>query len=344
MKKLTTPFEKAVGAFLLLTILVLGLFALGLGHKSGLFRPTFPVHCRLDKAYALRASSPVTYRDLTVGWVRSYVLQPDDRQPGRPLLFHLELEERYRPVLLSHLRATIQQSPLGGIVPDRVIIEEPAPEEYFPTGLTLADDAMIPFLPPVSIQDKLAVVADRVERTTLPMINEILASVAALTRALTDPRKDAEAPIARALQSAAALLERLNDPGGEVQEILASARALLRGIEEGKGIAGMALSDPDAKRRVSELIDHLKEIVTDAEAMMGDVREIVENARIASARLPTIARQTEEGLGGANEALESLRSHWLLRGFMGGATEPGAALTTEPRAGGYGTPPPGGGK
>lgn len=343
MKKLTTPFEKVVGAFLLLTILVLGLFALGLGHKIGLFRPTFHVRSRLDKVYALRPGSPVTYRDLTVGWVRSYELQPDDRQPERPLLFHLALEERYRMVLRSHLRATIQQSPLGGIVPDRVIIEDPSPEEYFPTGLTLQDDATIPFQPPVSIQDKLALVADRVERNTLPMINEILANVAALTRALTDPRKDAEAPIARALQNAAALLERLNDPAGEVQGILASARALLRGIEEGKGLAGMALSDPDAKRRVTELIDHLKAVVARAEGMMDGVGEIVENARLASTHLPTLARKAEEGLGGANEALESLRSHWLLRGFVGGTIGPDTPVTTEPRAGGY-APPPGGGR
>jgi phospholipid/cholesterol/gamma-HCH transport system substrate-binding protein len=162
---------------------------------------------------------------------------------------------------------------------------------------------------------------------------------------------------ARAIRAAAAIVERINDPKGDVQGMVRDVRALTDRIEKGEGAIGRLFSDDtlvrelettvrEANERLRQargVIAELERTTAEATAITRGVRQraettmksvetitsdlakatpqlpaIARNLEASTATLPQVLVQTQQTALEMERLLNQLRSHWLLGGMVGG--------------------------
>jgi phospholipid/cholesterol/gamma-HCH transport system substrate-binding protein len=168
----------------------------------------------------------------------------------------------------------------------------------------------------------------------------------------------------RAISSVAAIVEGINDPGGDVQSMVRDVRTLTRRVEQGEGTIGRLLNNDTLARELETTVQETSQRLRQARAVLAeleattreatlvtrnvrqhterslqDVSTIVADLARASPQVPGIARnleagtatlpqvlvQTEQTALELERLLSQLRGHWLLGGSAPGGDEPGMA-------------------
>jgi phospholipid/cholesterol/gamma-HCH transport system substrate-binding protein len=162
---------------------------------------------------------------------------------------------------------------------------------------------------------------------------------------------------ARAIRAAAGIVERINDPQGDLQAMVRDVRALTERIEKGEGAVGRLLTDDtlvrelettvrEANERLKQargVITELERTTAEAAALTRGVRQrsettmrnvesvtadlakatpqlpaIARNLEASTATLPQVLVQTQQTALEMERLLNQLRSHWLFGGLAGG--------------------------
>lgn len=167
-----------------------------------------------------------------------------------------------------------------------------------------------------------------------------------------------------AISEFAMLASELRGQQAGIQQALQHLNRIGEQLQEGQGLAGMLLSDPEpaaelraALPKINNLLDEanttlmstrlitgkLPQMSTDIQMILRNVRETSDNARRLTAQLPELEEsvgqvvgllpgvllQTQETLLQIERMTESLQRTWLLRGNSSGQHDPASRLNSE---------------
>jgi len=165
----------------------------------------------------------------------------------------------------------------------------------------------------------------------------------------------------RAIQTVAAIVEKLNDPKGDVQSMVHDVRELTRRIEQGEGAVGRLLNNDtlvremeitvketnlrlqqakailaaleatsreatqltrDMRQRTDKTLQNVQTITADLAKATPQLPTIAKNLEATTATLPQVIVQTQQTALELEKLLNQLRSHWLLGGGKAGDAPP----------------------
>ncbi len=165
----------------------------------------------------------------------------------------------------------------------------------------------------------------------------------------------------RAIQTVAAIVEKLNDPKGDVQSMVHDVRELTRRIEQGEGAVGRLLNNDtlvremeitvketnlrlqqakailaaleatsreatqltrDMRQRTDKTLQNVQTITADLAKATPQLPTIARNLEATTATLPQVIVQTQQTALELEKLLNQLRSHWLLGGGKAGDAPP----------------------
>lgn len=115
----------------------------------------------------------------------------------------------------------------------------------------------------------------------------------------------------------------INDPDGEIQQLIANFKEISEGLAQGKGMVGGMLRDPqmaddlkDIIDSLNKLIEQLKEIANDASQAMATVPSLAENISEEVKDARGIVLQSRQTIQETQRLLEALENHWLISGYV----------------------------
>jgi phospholipid/cholesterol/gamma-HCH transport system substrate-binding protein len=295
----------AVGAFLVLGLL---LFAVGLfliGDRRLLFTDTFEVYAEFSSIAGLQNGATVRVAGMNAGEVETIHLPAS---PSAKFRVKLRVREDLHPLIRLDSMASIQND---GLVGNKFVQVESGTDE----SPMVPERGTIRSREPFDLADLLQRVNDTIDLVTAT-ITDIRGGVDAAMKTLLAMSTDAQVLLA--------------DVGEEIQGVTASSRkvaedieAIVAGVRDGRGSIGRLVTD-DA------FYERLKSIAGEAEQTVANLREASENAKNAIDDLRgekgpvrgvvtdlqaalAAARDTLDGLA---ETTDALKRNFLFRGFF----------------------------
>lgn len=160
----------------------------------------------------------------------------------------------------------------------------------------------------------------------------------------------------RAIRTVASIVEKINDPGGDIQAMVRDVRELTRRVEQGEGAVGRLLNNDTLVRELEVTVQETNErlrqartlladleattrllrtradrTLTNVQAITGDLAKttpqlpaIAKNVEATTANLPQLLIQTQQTTLELEKLLSQLRGHWLLGGGGGSGGAPDA--------------------
>lgn len=139
-------------------------------------------------------------------------------------------------------------------------------------------------------------------------------------------RKEAEETVQLANAAIAeytALAAGMNDPEGNLQQLLANVNGLLLDVRQGEGIPARLLNDPamaddvagivseieSLLQKINEMAAELQRVVVQLPPMADTIGEEVDQLPVITGEAQTLMRET-------TVLLDGLQKHWLLRKYM----------------------------
>lgn len=115
----------------------------------------------------------------------------------------------------------------------------------------------------------------------------------------------------------------LNDPKGNLQQLLANVNGLLEDLRHGQGVPAKVLNDPAMADDVAQIVAQVQELLTKVNAMAAELQKAVaklppmadtvagevDNLPVLTGDAQTLMRET-------TTLLDGLQKHWLLRKYM----------------------------
>ncbi len=178
------------------------------------------------------------------------------------------------------------------------------------TGAQLEDGASLVCVPDKQIIEMVQEIVKQVQEAVLPMIDKIQKAVEEYTGVASD----------------------LRNPEGNLQQLLGHLNQIAAGLEKGEGTAGKLMRDPS-------LANELGEITVKINESLAEVRQILHDVELSTAKLPTMAGviegevkdlpgmvlQTQDTLRETTRLIEGLQKHWLIRAYINKG-EPGTRI------------------
>ena len=300
-----TSRAAAVGAFVLVGIL---LFAVGLfliGDRRMLFSDTFEVYAEFNEIAALANGAKVRVAGMDAGEVQN-IRVPSG--PAAPFRVRMRVREDLHPLIRLDSVASIQND---GLVGNKFIQIESGSEQAPP----VPDRGTIKSREPFDIADLMQKMSD-----TIDVVNTMLADV----------KTDVETALAAVSGVAKDAQDLMNDVGSDVRKILASTdkvtadlTAIISGVRQGQGTVGKLVTD-------DSLYASVKKMLGDAEKAIANVREASEQAKGAVADfrgeggpVKGLTGNIQQTLASARDAMsdlaentEALKRNFFFRGFF----------------------------
>ena len=300
-----TSRAAAVGAFVLLGIL---LFAVGLfliGDRRMLFSDTFEVYAEFNEIAALANGAKVRVAGMDAGEVENIRVPAG---PGAPFRVRMRVREDLHPLIRLDSVASIQND---GLVGNKFIQIESGSEQ----APEVPDRGTIKSREPFDIADLMQKMSD-----TIDVVNTMIADV----------KTDIEGALAAVSGVAKDAQDLMNDVGSDVRTILASTdrittdlTAIVNGVRQGKGTVGKLVTD-------DSLYASVKKMLGDAEKAIANVREASEQAKGAVADfrgdggpVKGLTGDLQQTLASARDAMsdlaentEALKRNFFFRGFF----------------------------
>lgn len=140
----------------------------------------------------------------------------------------------------------------------------------------------------------------------------------------------ADTTIARDLSST---LRNFQDASKDIKSAAVAIKQMIRETQEGKGAAGILLTDPQAATKVAEAINRLNSAAGKADGLIGGLDSLVTGIRsdvdrgsgpaylllkdsTTTIRLQNSLENIEQGTKAFNEDMEALKHNFLLRGYF----------------------------
>jgi phospholipid/cholesterol/gamma-HCH transport system substrate-binding protein len=324
--------NEVVGALVVVAVALFVAAILQAGVLRAWFDPPLPLRVLLppDGLSGLAAGSEVELLGTRVGMVKRIVVEPDQRMHAE-----VALDRSMASFVRKDSEATIRRRfGVAGAAFLDVSRGEKEPLDWA--------YAVIPATTERAPTEGIGQMIDEVRTRVLPIV----------------------ADMHRAISSVAAIVEGINDPGGDVQSMVRDVRTLTRRVEQGEGTIGRLLNNDTLVRELETTVQETSQRLRQARAVLAeleattreatlvtrtvrqhterslqDVSTIVADLAKASPQVPGIARnleagtatlpqvlvQTEQTALELERLLSQLRGHWLLGGATPGGEDPGVA-------------------
>ena len=116
----------------------------------------------------------------------------------------------------------------------------------------------------------------------------------------------------------------LNDPDGNLQQLLANATGLLEDARKGPGLPAQILNDPAMAQNVQAIVAEVRQLVEKANAAAAELQATVAKLPpMADAvggeidNLPAVVGDAQALMRETTALMDGLQKHWLLRKYMG---------------------------
>lgn len=126
-----------------------------------------------------------------------------------------------------------------------------------------------------------------------------------------------------AIEEYTKLAAGMNDPEGNLQQLLANANGLLDDIRKGPGIPAKVLNDPAMAKDVEDIVSQLQELMVRINAMSADLQEVTAKLPAMTDtvagevdNLPVVIGETQTLMRETTTLLDGLQKHWFLRKYM----------------------------
>ncbi|HAL92369.1 MAG TPA: hypothetical protein DCM68_05020 [Verrucomicrobia bacterium] len=147
-----------------------------------------------------------------------------------------------------------------------------------------------------------------------------------MEEALDELRKEAEKTVAlvnAAIEEYTKLAAGMNDPQGNLQQLLANSNGLLEDIRRGKGIPAKVLNDPAMAKDVENIVSQVQALMTKINAMATELQTVVAKLPPMADtvggevdNLPVVVGETQALMRETTTLLDGLQKHWFLRKYM----------------------------
>jgi phospholipid/cholesterol/gamma-HCH transport system substrate-binding protein len=128
----------------------------------------------------------------------------------------------------------------------------------------------------------------------------------------------------RAIEEYTMLAENMNEPEGNLQQLLANLNGMVLDIRQGPGLPAKLLNDPAMAKDVEDIVAQVQELMVKINAMASELQTVVaklppmadtvagevDNLPVVTGDAQTLMRET-------TTLLEGLQKHWLLKKYMG---------------------------
>ena len=295
----------AVGAFVILGILlfVLGLFLIG--NRRMMFKETFEVYAEFSKVAGLQNGAIVRVAGLDAGEVETIHLPTS---PSGKFRIKFRIREDMHGLIRLDSVASIQND---GLVGNKFIQVEAGTE----ASPQVPDRGTIQSLEPFDLAVMLQRVNETIDLVT-GMITDVQARLDEALRAVSAMAAEGQTMIADISSEVRAIT-------ASGQKVAADLQAVVRGVRQGRGSLGKFVNDDAVYERV-------KSIASEAERAVGNLREASESAKDAIADfrgekgpMRGVAGDLQQSLTAARETLtdladtsEALKRNFFFRGFF----------------------------
>lgn len=295
----------AVGAFIILGLL---LFAVGLfmiGSRRHMFTDTIEVYAEFADVAALDRGATVRVAGMGAGEVEEI------RVPGGPTAsFRVRMRVRadLQPLIRQDSVASIQND---GLVGNKFVQIQTGSD----TSPQVEDGGTIQSREPFDIADLMQMMSD-----TLVTVNMMLIDV----KGRVD---EALVAISTTANDARVLM---NDVGVEVRDILASSgkvaddvATIVARVRDGRGVVGQLLTDEDLYVSIKSMaadaekaVAAVREASVEAKALIAGLRDKGSPVQGLTADVQQTLRSARDAMTDLAEATEALKRNFLLRGFF----------------------------
>jgi len=162
------------------------------------------------------------------------------------------------------------------------------------TGAELPEDASLACTKDTEITEMIQQAMEEVRTNTMPAIQQGQ----------------------RALEEYTKLAEDLNDPDGEVQQLLRNINSIVEGLEKGEGTAGLFLRDKKMAAQVEDMVAKLNKTVDDANKIIADMQDTSGIIKSEVEDLPGIVVQAQQTLRETTILIQAMEKHWLFRKYV----------------------------
>ena len=121
-----------------------------------------------------------------------------------------------------------------------------------------------------------------------------------------------------------ALAAGLNDPQGNLQQLLANVNGLLEDVRHGKGLPAKVLNDPAMANDVARIVKQVQELMVKVNDMAAELQKVVAKLPPMADtvggevdNLPVLTGDAQALMRETTALLDGLQKHWLLRKYMG---------------------------
>ena len=128
----------------------------------------------------------------------------------------------------------------------------------------------------------------------------------------------------RAIEEYTMLAENMNEPEGNLQQLLANLNGLMLDIRQGQGLPAKLLNDPAMAKDVEDIVAQVQELMVKINAMAAELQTVVAKLppltdTVAGEvdNLPVITGDAQTLMRETTALLDGLQRHWLLRKYMG---------------------------
>ena len=119
------------------------------------------------------------------------------------------------------------------------------------------------------------------------------------------------------------IAENLNDPQGNLQQLLANVNGLLLDIRTGSGLPAKVLNDPALAKDVENIVAQVQELMTKINAMAVELQATVaklppmaDTLGAEVDNLPALTGDAQTMMRETSTLLDGLQKHWLLKKYM----------------------------
>ena len=147
-----------------------------------------------------------------------------------------------------------------------------------------------------------------------------------LEEALEDLQKKAAETVGlvnQAIEEYTRLAAGMNDPQGNLQQLLANASGLLEDVRRGPGLPAKVLNDPAMAKEVEGIVAQARELMVKVNAMASELQAVVAKLppmadTVAGEvdHLPVVIGDSQALMRETTTLLDGLQKHWFLRKYM----------------------------
>jgi len=112
-----------------------------------------------------------------------------------------------------------------------------------------------------------------------------------------------------ALKEYTDLAAGINDPEGDVGQLLSNMKTISDGLARGEGMAGGVLRDPAMAEDLKEIVSRINNLAEQFQGMANDISGEAKDAR-------GMILQSRQTLQETQRLLEALQKHWLISGYV----------------------------